>query len=217
MNIRSHVLAHIRAGGNAKLEAANYATDGGFVSGVRFYGPDEPASGTFIPFARLGYNQELGYFGMDGTGDDESECSNDNPFTVHRLENRDPDDDWEAYALLDDGGYGFLLGERYQMADALAAIRDALAGFLSVDIPDDAPELGVKWLSTSEAVEECYLHKPLDFPLKGGNTAQRLRAAAREDRIRAMKDGDRWLFEAMSLRRWILDETAHKPGPKPAD
>lgn len=216
MNIRDHVLAHIRAGGNAKFEAANYATDGGHVSGVWFFGPDEPTSGTFIPFARLGYNQELGYFEMDGTGDDESECTNDNPFTVHRLENCDPDDDWTAYALLDDGGYGFLLGERYQMADALAAIRDALAGFLGEPIPDDDPALGVKWLSTTEAIAECRQWQPLEY--KDSKAAgQRLRAAAREGRIRAMKDGKRWLYKATSLRGWMLNEDAHKPGPKGGD
>ena len=95
------------------------------------------------------------------------------------------------------------------------------AGHLAEPIPDDAEELCVEWLTTLEAVKECHLLSPLDYPLEDDGiphvrTAQRLRAAASEGRIQAVKKGDRWMYKATSLRHWLHNDRAHTPGHKPA-
>ncbi len=79
MNIRKHVLKSIADG----LSATETANDG--VPGVLFTGPDEPQPGTFIPFERLGYSSDIGYFDMADFPDEPSDCTNENPETIHPM------------------------------------------------------------------------------------------------------------------------------------
>lgn len=155
----------------------------------------------------MDYNLPHSLEDLNGVGADDS----DRGWTVHPVTTADG---WQAFALLDSDGYGFLLGEDWQMAGALEALRAAVEdGVLAEPIPEDAEELGTKWLSISEACLEAHNYDPDEYPLDE-NLAPRIRQAARRGRL----SGDqgptgRWKFQARRFRWWLVNDDAHQSGP----
>lgn len=166
----------------------------------------------FIPFADLGYNRKLGFYQISQFPDVQNEADSGNDWTVHPVESSDG---WQAYALLDDDGFGFLLGEDWQAADALAALQAAVVGGKFAEpIPEDAEELGHKWLSISEAALAAHDYDPDEYPLDD-NLQPRIRQAARRGTLggAAQDPTGRWKFQARRFRHWLVNDAAHQRGP----
>lgn len=200
-NIREHIREYEAETGLAGRTVQNGR------AGVLFLDEDE-----FIPFADLGLNHDLGFYRLSQFPDATNEADSANDWTVHPVVT---DDNWRAYALLDSDGYGFLLGENWQMADALAALRAAVEhGVMAEPIHDDAEELGTRWLSIAEACQEAHAYDPDEYPLDD-NLSYRIRQAARRGTISGTAQGPsgRWKFQARRFRHWLVNNDAHQPGP----
>ena len=132
-------------------------------------------------------------------------------WTVHPVISHD---DWEAYALLDENGIGFLIGERHEVQSAINALIAALDGILAEPIKEDDESLGTRWLSISEACHEAHAYDPDAYPLDS-NLAYRIRQAARRGALTGAYQGpsNRWKFQARRFRHWLAKEKAHRPGP----
>lgn len=201
-NIREHVLPHIREG-LAHFDVQDQQ------AGVVFRDENE-----FIPFSDLGYNSEIGWFRISSFPGAENETSNDSGWTIH------PTIDYDVpsgmYALLDSDGYGYLLGERYQVFEAWQRLGQFLfEGVEDEPIPDDAEELGHKWLSISEAAHEAVLYDPVAF---GSVTRENLHDRIRRQAQRSPRTigashtpTGRWKFQARRFRGWLA-RTAERKG-----
>lgn len=82
-------------------------------------------------------------------------------------------------------------------------------------IQADDPALGIAWIDTGTAVE--FLHRLRPDKFKTGERArQRLARAAQQERLPGrLAPSGRWYFRRDDLRKWGLDDMAHKPGPRP--
>ena len=168
--------------------------------------------GEFIPLADLAYSRELGFYQISQFPDVEPETTNENPWTLHPAVPVWRDDPWRPYALLSPEGHGFLIGEKWQLVEAVEAIRLFIErGLLSEPIREDDEALGHKWLSISEAVAEANAYDPAEYPL-GETTAARIRQAARRETIGgAVQDGGgRWKFQNRRFRHWLIKNAERK-------
>jgi hypothetical protein len=177
----------------------------GHIRGVVFHDDD-----VFIPYTELGYNSEYGFYSTAISPDIESEATY-LTWTIHPVKERHPDPDrpWEPFAILDSGEFGYLLGERWQVAELVTVLQAFLErGEMSEAIDDDDEALGTRWLTISEAVEEANAFDPDKYPLDG-STDYRIRQAARRgdwlENGRAKQDsGGRWKFHARRFRGWLV-------------
>lgn len=200
MNIRNHALAAIRQDMPARFDVRAGA------SGIVF--EDE---GEFISFADLGYNDEIGYFRISAHPQAASVCTNENPETIHRIE--EPGDDAPLFAWLDGDGDPHLIGEWWQLADLHAALTAALhAGQLADPISHLDPAWGNHY-TIARAVQEA-----LDFgyTTDPAQMADTIRAAARGGRIKgaAQDPAGRWTVPARTFRGWLVrsqEETRGRP------
>lgn len=114
-------------------------------------------------------------------------------------------DGWQTYAILDGNGFGYLVGEKWQVAELAATLGNFLAtGLASEPIADDDEALGGRWLSIAEAVAAANGYDPAEYPL-GEKTANRIRAAIRRGRIGgvAQDASGRYKFPAGRFRYWL--------------
>lgn len=168
--------------------------------------------GEFIPLADLAYNSELGFYQISLFPDVEPETAAESPWTLHPVTPANRDDSWRAFALLDPDGYALLIGERWQVAEVIGVLRLFLErGLLSEPIPEDAEELGHKWLTIAEAVTEAHTYDPAEYPI-GEVTAARIRQAARRGTIggAVQNGGGRWKFQARRFRYWLVKNAERK-------
>lgn len=189
MNIRQHALRSIRHG-----LPAHFDVQAG-ISGIVF--EDE---GEFIPFSDLGYNPKYGYSRLSALPDVPSDCTNENPETIHQIE--EPGDEEPMFAWLDGDGDPHLIGEWWQVADLYAALGAALAGQLAEPIDRLDPAWGNHY-TIAEAVKEA-----IDYGYGNDATqmADTIRAAARNGRIRgaAQDQAGRWTVPASTFRGWLV-------------
>lgn len=200
--ITSHLTKYIRDTG-----MAHYAVQDN-VPGVVFR--DE---GEFVPLSDLGLNHDLGFFRRSDFPDEPTIAEHVPAYQIRRFQTAD---NWDAYALVDaEGEYGFLLGERWQMADAFQALRQALeCNVLGEPIDDDDIAMGHSWLTTLEARERLHRIDPEEYPPNKA-TDQRLRAAGRRgDVLSQVSPAHGWRWFIHSLDEWAMNEEAHRPGPK---
>lgn len=176
----------------------------GDVRGVVFH--DE---GEFIPYRDLGYNTTYGFYRLSHLPNVENEA----PYatwTIHPVAERfpDPDHPWQPFALLDSGGFGFLLGERWQAAELLPVLQAFLErGESAEPIYDDDEAFGYRWLTISEAVQVAHEFDAEKYPLDG-KADYRIRQAARrgnwlENGSARQTDSGRWQFRADRFERWL--------------
>lgn len=194
MNIRDQVIIDVYKG---VVEHAVVNT----VPGIR------TGDGTFIPFHDLGWDGS--YFRLSAESLRMSRTTNENPETIHRGEWSDA---WDAYVWMDGDGYPHLLGERHQVADLYWALHN----FLLYDemAPEPISENDPAWgrsFTVAEAVEEA-----IRYGFGGMRLDSRIRAAAKAGRIpgAVQGHGGRWLLPKTHFRLWLLNDTAHRPGPK---
>ena len=196
MNVREHVVKGIYAGLGAKLCIE------GVASGVQF------SDGEFIPFAELGYNSDLGYFRFSDFPDEQSDCTNENPETIHRY---GAPDGWEAYVWRDADGYLHQLGEIWQVADLAAALMALLqCGDAHPDVVyEDDPGWGM-YYTIGDAVKEAIDDGWPDEP----QTANTIRAAARAGRIAGARQdaNNRWILHKRQFRHWLIQAKPRRDG-----
>lgn len=187
MNIRDHFLESVAQG-----MAANIAVKNG-VAGALFHDEAE-----FIPFSDLGYNKELGYYRLSQFPDWPNECSNEPLFAVRRVTAKEGKD---AYTLICSNGSSYILGERWQMAEAAAALNKALADTDSIE-SFDLRELAD--MSMADAVEYVvsrgWPRQRAERTLRSGAQYGRIPGATKD------KDGYHWKFSRLGLDAWL--ETA---------
>jgi len=177
--------------------------EGGY--GVVFH--DE---GEFIPMRDLGYSGRLGFYRLSAFPDVANEASY-NTWTIHPIRERHPDPDhpWQPYALLDSDGFGYILGERWQVEELLPVLKAFLDdGVVDEPIDDDDEALGTRWLTISEAVEEAHAFDSEKYTLTE-STDYRIRQAARRgnwlENGKAKQDSSgRWKFHARRFRGWLV-------------
>lgn len=194
INIREHVLDFLRDNGAGEI----VERDGR--AGILFLDERE-----FIPFSDLAYNDSLGYFRTSQFPTADRETDNRNPWTLHPVIVPDRDDTWRAFALLDPDGYGTLIGEAWQVADALDALRTFMeTGLLSEPVREDDEALGTRWLSTSEAAALAHQYDPERYP-NVEHASQAIRQAARRGSLKGfVQTGtNRYKFQERRLRYWL--------------
>lgn len=195
-NIRNLILNYI----NETPDAARFDVRGG-VAGVVFTDEDE-----FIPLADLAYNSQIGFYRLSELPDVEPATTNENPWTLHPVVPAWRDDPWRPYALANHDGHAFLLGEKWQVVEAVEALRIFLKdGLLSEPMREDDEALGVKWLSIAEAVAEAHIFDPDEYQANE-TTAARIRQAARRGAIggAVQNGGGRWKFQSRRFRHWLV-------------
>lgn len=188
--IQEMIQDYIRDTGQAHLEHRN-----GY-HGVVFHDEDE-----FIPLADLGYNQQIGFYRLSRFPDEENQSLPYAPWAVHPVKT-------DAglpvmYALVSSDGHGLLLGERWQVEQAVAVLQRFLAtGQTAAPIMDEA--LGQFWLTISEACEMAHEHDPQEFPLDE-SLQFRIRQAARRGSLRGAQQtpSGRWKFQPRLFRHWL--------------
>jgi hypothetical protein len=198
MNIRQHALAAIRQGMPARFDVR------AGVSGVTFLD-----NGEFIPFSDLNHSAELGYYRLSTHPDAERDCANENPETIHQIE--EPGDDTPMYAWLDGDGDPHLIGEWDQVADLYAALHAALH---EDQLADPISHLDPAWgnhYSIARAVAEAIEY---GYSTDAAQMADTIRAAARAGRIRGAAQGDdgRWTVPATTFRGWLMRSQAERRG-----
>jgi len=174
-------------------------------SGVLF--ADE---GEFIPYARLGYNAQLGYFDTQSLPDAISDCENHNPETIHRY---GVPDGWQAYVWLDADGFPHQLGELHQVADLYAALGALLLrGELDQEPVDEFDPAWGQNFDTADAVAEAIAYGYGDAGDEA-RLADTIRAAARTGRIRkACQRNGAWSLPKLTFRDWLVKSSEEKRG-----
>lgn len=200
MNIRQHVLKSIYSGMPARFAVR------GVVPGVQFLADDAE----FVEFDDLGYNATYGYFRLSALPGVVSDCTNDNPETIHLY--ADGEKGEPMYVWMDCDGYPHMIGERHQVADLYAALGAALAGRLD---PEPVSEFDSAWgqnYTIAAAVNEA-----INFGYSDGSDAAQvadsIRAAARRGAIRGaqMVDG-KWSLPRLTLRGWLVRSRDERRG-----
>lgn len=194
-SIRQMIHEFIANGG-----AAQYATVGD-ESGVYF--TDE--SPQFMPWSRLGYSETLGFYDRDQFPDHTATAIYDN-WTIHPVVS--DDDGWEAVAALDEGGHGFLIGERWQAEELYHCLAAYLErGEAAEPLAENDEALGSKWLTINEAMIEAHNYDPAEYPLET-KTAERIRRAAQRGSLAHKKtESGRYKFPATRFRGWLRRNT----------
>lgn len=202
-NITDHLIRYIHEG-NAHYEVRD------LIAGVVFHDENE-----FIPLADLALSRELGFFRRSLFPNEPVVAEYYPLFNIHPVHSPDG---WQSYAIADNRlEYGYLLGEQWELVEAYHALKRAVeCGELGECIAESHEALGRGvWLSTSEAVERCSQFDSEEYPLAGRRTYERLRNAARNGKLKAVNTVlHGWKFHRHALDEWLLDEDAHKTGPK---
>lgn len=197
MDLQTIVKHFVKETGTAHEETRNN------VRGVVFH--DE---GAFIPYTELGYNVEYGFYSTVLFPDVANEAVY-RTWTIHPIRETDPHagPDDQMFALLDSGGFGYVIGQRWQVAELLPVLR----AFLERDetgeeIDDDDEAFGYRWLPISEAVQVAHEFDAEKYPLDG-KAGYRIRQVARRGKWlengSAKQIAGRWLFRADRLERWL--------------
>lgn len=209
MNIRQHILLAI----NDRMAAQRIVCDG--VPGVLFAGPDEAPPDDFVPFEFLGYNSDLGYFDRRVFPDQPSDCTNENPETIHHVLQFADESGHEMYAWAqDETGIVTLLGHKWQLGD----LYQALGAFLlrnELSEPLDEEEVGdnLHWLQASDAAYFASKANPARFPQPDDQLQNSIRVAGSAGRIRTRQgESGRTYYERPSVEEWALrEETRGRP------
>ncbi len=128
-------------------------------------------------------------------------------FTIHEIENRDPDDKWRGYSIMpDDGTDGFLIGD----VDTVRGLVKRLNRFLENGKHDGVissldERMGWQWMNIAEAVAFASEH---GIPV----AAPTIRLACANGKIGDAKlDGKTWRFPRATFLGW-LHRGNHKRG-----
>lgn len=199
MNIRQHALRSIRSGMPARFDVQVENP------GIQFLADDQE----FIPFYDLGYSPRLGYYRMSALPDVPSECTNENPETIHPLV--ESDDDAPLYVWRDADGDLHRLGELHQAADLYNALGDLLCNFRCH--PDPISEHDPAWgrnYNMARSIEEAIAFGYGDNRVA---IAAAIRAAASAGRIKGASRADgRWSIPPAPLRDWLARSMEEKRG-----
>lgn len=207
MNIRDHVLKSKIEGMTVKFDAVSGE------SGARFFGPDEPREGEFILFRNLGYNNEIGYFDMEKFSDWKSDCTNENPETLHYA---NYSEGWRPLVWFDSGGNPNMLGEISEAADVYQMLKSFFEkGEIQDDVDEEEVEFGgIYWLQMSDAAFFAYKTNPDRFPdPKDDQLKDTIREAASKNRIeKRISVSNKVYYKRESVEEWASrDEQRGRP------
>lgn len=189
-SIQRAVSEFILDGGGAVFASANGE------SGVVFTDENE-----FFEWSDLGLSKQLGFYRISQFPTETNQCKFED-WTLHPVRSHD---DWPGFAILDNDGFGFLVGERWQLEELYYRIaRYLLHGELDDPINDDDESLGSVWYTINEAVNAAHDYNPENYPL-GKKTAERIRRAAQRGTLAYSKtDSGRYKFRAARFRYWLV-------------
>lgn len=197
-SIQDLISEYVQDTGLARLE-----TQGG-VRGVLFLDENE-----FFPWRDLGFNHEYGFFRLSAFPNVTNEAEYAT-WTIHPVEVRQPEDDnWQPCALLDADGFGFLLGERWQVEELLPVLQAFLERGETAEPIDEYDEaLGERWFTINEACNQAHEFDPDKYPLDD-NLSYRIRQVARrgnwiERGIARQTGTGTWLFHNRRFRHWLI-------------
>lgn len=196
MYIQDEISKYIQETGLARLETR----DG--VRGVLFLDENQ-----FIPWADLGLSRIYGFFQKSVLQDveDETEYAT---WTIHPLEGSDQEGEM-MYALLDGDGNGFLLGERWEIAELLPVLTAFLERGEHGEMVDDET-IGARYLSIAEACEMAQEYDPTKYPYSTAEEQDRLRRRLQRNIQRGNILGvkrdpqGRYRLHASSFRGWLI-------------
>lgn len=99
----------------------------------------------------------------------------------------------------------FIIGDLTDLVSLRNQLTKAIAGEIASDDFDDRDErLGVRWLTTEEAIIELHKLNEVEFPLNLISvTSSRLRQAAKAGNLKYKKVGRKFKYEIMSLRTYV--------------
>ncbi len=130
-------------------------------------------------------------------------------FTIHTLDNPDPDDDWIGYAIMpsdaDEVNRGYLIGDLEQVKQLAARLNS----FLKTEKHDGEishldQRLGWKWLDVADGVK-------LAREVRVSVAHSTIRAACASGNIEYAKlDGKTWVFPQATFLGWL--KKPHKRG-----
>lgn len=174
----------------------------GGVRGVLFHDENE-----FIPWSDLGFNSTYGFYRLSSFPDvgNEAEYAT---WSINPVIDSDRDGDM-MYALLDADGYGFLLGEHWQVAELLPV----LAAFLNDGAhnePVDDEAVGAKYFTIAEMCEEANRYDPAEYPHNTPEDQDRLRRRLQRNIQRGNLWGvkqdpqGRYKVRASAFRGWLV-------------
>lgn len=127
----------------------------------------------FIPWLDLGYSSEYGFYQISRLPNIENEASY-STWSIHPLVGSENSYGVPLYVLLDADGYGFLLGERWQVAELLPVVQQFMAtGEASEPVDDEV--IGVKYYSIAEACAVAHEYDPAKYPYTTPGDQDRLR------------------------------------------
>lgn len=161
----------------------------------------------FIPWADLGFNSTYGFFRLSALPDvpNETEYAT---WTIHPLEGSDQEGEL-MWVLLDADGYGFLLGEKWQVAELLPVLAAFLEHGVHAEMVDDEA-IGAHYLSIAEACALAYEYDPVEYPYRTPNEQDRLRRRLQRNIQRGNVPGvkrdpqGRYRIRASSFRGWLV-------------
>jgi hypothetical protein len=166
----------------------------------------------FIPFEFLGHNQRVGYFDMRKLVNETSDCTNENPETIHVAVWHDG---WNPLFWLDDAGVANMLGEPCQVADLYQALgRYLLHNELSE--PLDEEEVENDWLVSADAAYIAYRTNEVRFPdPKDAQLQNTITAAGRRGAIRTRQGASgKTYFYRRSVEEWAEMEQPKSGRPR---
>lgn len=199
MYIQDLISEFIQDTGLARLETLRNGE-----RGVRFL--DE---GEFIPWHDLGFNSTYGFYRLSALPGVENEAEYAT-WTIHPLEGSDQDGETLMWALLDADGYGFLLGERWQVAELLPVLTAFLNRGEHGEMVDDEA-IGARYLTIAEACEMAQEYDPTSCPYSTPEEQDRLRRRLQRNIQRGNIQGvkrdpqGRYRLRASSFRGWLAN------------
>lgn len=192
-SIQRMIFEFIDEGGAAVLENV----DG--VRGVRF----TDIGGEWMPWTDIGFNSQYGFYSLSHLQSVENEAKYED-WTIHSIDQKDPNDEWEGFAILDGDGFGFVVGERWKAEELhCRLVRFLLFNEQDEKIDYDDESLGTLWYSTSEAVKVAMEYDPDQFETVE-KTRQRIQRAAGRGSIKHGKTPSGQLkFQSRVFRGWL--------------
>lgn len=200
-HIQDLISEYIQDTGLARLETLRNGE-----RGVRFL--DE---GEFIPWSDLGFSDTYGFYRLSLLPDVTNEAEYAT-WTIHPLEGSDQDGEALMWALLDADGYGFLLGEQWQVAELLPVLTAFLERGEHAEMVDDEA-IGARYLTIAEACALAHEYDPAKYPYTTPEEQDRLRRRIQRNIQRgniygAKRDPQgRYRIRASSFRGWLANSS----------
>lgn len=129
-------------------------------------------------------------------------------WSIHPLIDSDKEGNM-MYVLMDDDGFGYLLGEKWQV-DALLPVLKKFVETGQTDEPVDDEVIGTKYYTIAEACQFAYEYDPLEYPYHDPADKDRLRRRIQQNirrgNIWGVKQDPQGFYKirATAFRGWLV-------------